>query len=347
MTQTDKPQRDTLAKTSQSRLGKLMGVRIVGVGGHVPENVVTNEDLGELGYDADWIVQRTGILERRHAPEGISTSDMAVEAARRCIEDAGVDPDDIDLLLLGTFTADMPLPSAACLMQEKLGLKAPALDISAACASFVFALWTGMQFVATGCNRLVLVVGADCNSRIVDPADKKTYPLFGDGAGAVLLAPGSDEQGMLSYAVGSDGSGADLLCRPMGGSQTAFYARSRRRTASYFMQMEGRPIFKWAVRIVEDTIKEVLEEADKKLDDVDMFIFHQANMRIINATVKCMGIDPDKVANNLDRYGNTSSGSIPLVLDEVYRQGRIKRGDLLLLSGFGAGLAWATVLLRW
>lgn len=346
MTQTDKPERDTLAKTSQSRLGKLMGVRIVGVGGYVPEQIVKNEDLAALGYDADWIVQRTGILARRHAPEGISTSDLAVEAAQRCIENAGVDPHDIDLLLLGTFTADMPLPSAACLVQEKLGLKAPALDLSAACASFVFALWTGMQFVATGCNRLVLVVGADCNSRIVNPADKKTYPLFGDGAGAVLLAPGSNKQGLVSYAVGSDGRGADLLCRPMGGSQTPF-TQEAADAGHYFMQMEGRPIFKWAVRIVADTIGEVLEEAGKTLDDVDMFIFHQANLRIINSTVKAMGIDENKVANNLDRYGNTSAGSIPLVLDEVYRQGRIKEGDLLLLSGFGAGLAWATVLLQW
>ena len=322
-----------------------MGVRIVGVGGYVPEQTVKNEDLAALGYDADWIVQRTGIRQRRHAPEGISTSDLAVEAAGRCIEDAGVDPHDIDLLLLGTFTADMPLPSAACLVQEKLGLKAPALDLIAACASFVFALWTGMQFVATGCNRLVLVIGADCTSRIADPADKKTYPLFGDGAGAVLLAPGSSQQGLVSYAVGSDGRGADLLCRPMGGSQTPFTPEAA--AGHYFMQMEGRPIFKWAVRIVEDTVAEVLEEAGKTLDDVDMFIFHQANMRIISAAVKAMGIDENKVFNNLDRYGNTSSASIPLVLDEVYRQGRIKQGDLLLLSGFGAGLAWATVLLRW
>ncbi len=346
MTKTPKPQRNTLAPVSQSRLGKLMGVRIVGVGGYVPEQTVKNEDLAELGYDADWIVQRTGIHERRHVPEGISTSDLAVEAAQRCIEDAGVDPDDIDLLLLGTFTADMPLPSAACLAQEKLGLKAPALDLNAACASFVFALWTGMQFVATGCNRLVLVVGADCNSRVANPADKKTYPLFGDGAGAVLLAPGSSEQGLVSYVVGSDGRGADLLCRPMGGSQTPF-TQEAADAGHHFMQMEGRPIFKWAVRIVEDTVTEALEEAGKTLDDVDMFIFHQANMRIITATVKAMGIDENKVFNNLDRYGNTSSGSIPLVLDEVYHQGRVKPGDLLLLSGFGAGLTWATVLLRW
>lgn len=346
MIETDKPERDTLAPVSQSRLGKLMGVRIVGVGGYVPERTVKNEDLAAMGYDADWIVQRTGIHARRHVPEGISTSDLAAEAARRCIESAGIDPGDIDLILLGTFTADMPLPSAACLVQEKLGLKAPALDISAACASFVFALWTGMQFVASGCNRMVLVIGADCNSRILNPEDKKTYPLFGDGAGAVLLAPGSNEQGLLSYAVGSDGSGADLLCRRMGGSQTPF-TQEAADAGLHFMQMEGRPIFKWAVRIVAETTAEVLDHAGKTLDDVDLFVFHQANMRIISSTVKSMGIDEKKVSNNLDKYGNTSAGSIPLVLDEVYRQGRIKPGDLVLMSGFGAGLAWATVLLRW
>ena len=323
-----------------------MGVRIIGIGAHVPDRVVKNEDLAALGYDSDWIVRRTGILERRHVPEGIATSDLSIEAARRCIEDARVDPADIDLLLLGTYTADAPLPAAACIVQEKLGLRAPALDLSAACSSFVFALLTGMQYVATGCSRLVLVIGADCNSRIVDPADKKTYPLFGDGAGAVLLAPGSREQGLVSYAVGTDGSGSELLCRQMGGSRMPFTQEGADEGA-YFMQMEGRPIFKWAVRIVGDTITEVLQDANKSIDDVDLFIFHQANLRIINSVTKALGVDDTKVANNLDKYGNTSSASIPLVLDEVYRQGRIKPGDLLLLSGFGAGLTWGTAILQW
>jgi len=323
-----------------------MGVRIIGVGAHVPEQVVKNEDLAAFGYDSDWIVQRTGIQQRRHAPEGIATSDMAVEAARRCIEDARVDPADIDLLLLGTFTADSPLPAAACLVQEKLAIKAPALDLNAACSSFVFALLTGMQYIATGCSQLVLVIGADCNSRVVDPADKKTYPLFGDGAGAVLLAPGSPKQGLVSYAIGADGSGAELLWRQMGGSQMPFTQEGADEGA-YFMRMDGRPIFKWAVRIVGDTMAEVLQDANKSIADVDLFIFHQANLRIINSVVKTLGADKTKVANNLDKYGNTSAASIPLVLDEVYRQGRIKPGDLLLLSGFGAGLTWGTALLQW
>lgn len=323
-----------------------MGVRIIGVGGHVPECVVKNEDLIKWGYDPQWIEQRTGILERRNAAEGIATSNLAAAAAQRAIDDAGIDPADIDLVLLGTFTPDMPLPSSACLIQNKLGLKAPALDISAACSSFVFALLTGMQFVATGCNRLVLVIGADCNSRIVEPADMKTYPIFGDGAGAVLLAPGGPEQGLLSYAVGADGSGAELLYRRMGGSLLPFTPEGGK-NGLYYMRMDGRPIFKWAVRIVADTIGEVLEAAGKTVDDVNLFIFHQANMRIISSVAGSLGVDDAKIVTNLHKYGNTSAGSIPLALDEVYRQGRVKQGDLIVMSGFGAGLTWGTALLRW
>ena len=338
--------KDVVLKIERSRMGRLMGVQVVGVGSSVPDNVIKNEDLASLGYDADWIVQRTGILERRHAPPHMATSDLAVAAARHCIEQSGVDPGDIDLVLLGTFTPDMPLPATACLVLDQLGLRAPAMDIQAACASFIYAMITGMQFVATGCNRLVLVIGADCNSRMVNPADHRTFPLFGDAAGAVLLAPGSDRQGLVSYAVGADGSGADLLCRKMGGSRLPF-SHDPSSNGLHFLQMEGRPIFKWAIRMLGKTISEVLDAADMTLDDVDLVIFHQANMRIISSAAKDLGIDEHKVFNNLDRYGNTSSASIPLALDEAFRQGRIQRGNHVLFSGFGAGLAWGTVLLRW
>jgi len=323
-----------------------MGVQVVGIGSGVPDRLIKNEDLASLGYDADWIVQRTGILERRHAPPGTATSDMSAEAARRCIEHAGVDPQEIDLLLLGTFTPDLLVPSTACLVQEQLGLRAPAMDLHAACASFVYALITAAQFVATGCSRLAMVIGADCNSRVVDPEDKKTYPLFGDAAGAVLLAPGSDEQGLLAYAFGADGSGANLLWRPMGGTLTP-YSQDGARNGLHFLKMEGRPIFKWAVRVLIQTVHDVLEMADVTLKEVDMVIFHQANMRIINSVIKDLKIEPHKVFTNLERYGNTSAGSIPLALDEAFRAGRIRRGNLILFSGFGAGLAWGTVLMRW
>ena len=330
----------------QSRLGKLMGVKVVGIGSKVPDNVVRNEDLAVLGYDAEWIVQRTGILERRHADPSTATSDLAVDAARRCIDDAGVDPREIDLLLLGTYTPDLLLPATANLVQDRLGLRAPAMDVSAACASFIYAMITGMQYVATGCSRLVLVIGADCNSRVVNPADERTFPLFGDAAGAVLLEAGDPNQGLLSFAVGSDGSGADLLYRPMGGTRMPF-SQEAELNSQQFLRMEGRSIFKWVVRMLRATISETLEAADMTLDDVDLVIFHQANMRIIDAAAKDMDIDPKRVFNNLQRYGNTSAASIPLAMDEAFRAGRIHRGDHVLFSGFGAGLAWGTVLMKW
>jgi len=323
-----------------------MGVQVVGVGSCVPDKCVRNEDLAALGYDADWIVQRTGIMERRHSEPGTATSDLAVGAAKRCIENAGVDPADIDLLLVGTYTPDLLLPTTACLVQEELGLRAPAMDLHAACAGFIFSMITGMQYVATGCSSLVLVIGADCNSRVVNPADKKTYPLFGDAAGAVLLASGDDSQGLLSYAVGADGGGADLLYRPMGGTLKPFN-KDTEDLGGQFLHMDGRPVFKWAIRLLRETISDVLRAADMTLDDVDLIIFHQANLRIINSAVKDLGIDPEKVFLNLERYGNTSAGSIPLALDEANQKGLIKRGDHILFSGFGAGLAWGTVLMKW
>ena len=329
-----------------SRMGSLMGVQVVGTGSNVPDNVVRNEDLASLGYDADWIIQRTGILERRHVPPGMATSDMAVEAARQAIENADVDPAEIDLLLVGTYTPDYLLPTTACLVQAELGLRAPAMDLHAACASFIYCLVTGMQFVATGCSKLALIIGADCNSRVVNPADKKTFPLFGDAAGAALLASGSDSQGLISYAIGADGNGANLLYRETGGTKVP-YTAERVEDGSHFLAMRGRPVFKWAIRLLAETIGDVLEDAEMTLDDVDLVIFHQANMRIINSAVKDLGIDPKKVFNNVARYGNTSAGSIPLALDEAFREGRIQRGSHILFSGFGAGLAWGTVLMRW
>jgi 3-oxoacyl-[acyl-carrier-protein] synthase III len=323
-----------------------MGVQVVGVGAYAPDNVISNEDLAQLGCDPEWIVQRTGIAERRHAPPEIATSDMAAAAAEECIEDAGVDPADVDLVLLGTFTADQLLPSSACLVQERLGLTAPAMDVHAACASFAYAMMTGAQFVATGCSKLALVIGADCNSRVINPNDAGTYPLFGDGAGAVLLKRGDDSQGLLGFAFGSDGAGADLLYREVGGSRKPF-SHDSNTNGAHFLAMEGRPVFKWAVRIVSQSIGEVLEEAHMSLEQIDLFVFHQANLRIIRSVIRDLGIDPRKVFNNLQRYGNTSAGSIPLALDEAYRNGRIGRGDRVLMSGFGAGLVWSTMLMQW
>ena len=332
------------AKLCRSRIGRLMGVQIIAMGSYVPEQRVRNEDLAALGYDADWILQRTGITERRHAAAGVSTGDLAVEAARACLAAGDIRPEQIDLVLLGTFTPDMLLPATANFVQDRLGLCAPAFDVQAACASFAYALITGMQYVASGCSQRALVIGADCNSRMVNPADKQTYPLFGDAAGAVILAPGETDQGILAYAVGSDGSGTSLICRRTGGAREPYSADN---PSGHFLHMDGRPVFKWAIRTLKETIGEVLDAAGMALDEIDLVVFHQANMRIINVAVEELGMKPGRVFNNLDRYGNTSSASIPLALDEAYRLGRIRRGNHVLFSGFGAGLTWGTVLMRW
>jgi 3-oxoacyl-[acyl-carrier-protein] synthase-3 len=323
-----------------------MGVQVLGIGSSYPDERVRNEDLAALGYDADWIFQRTGIVERRHAPPGVATSDLAVEAARRCLAVANVASDEVDLLLLGTYTPDLLLPATASIVQHRLGLCAPAIDLQAACASFAFALITGMQYVATGCSRRVLVIGADCNSRIINPADPQTYPLFGDAAGAVLLGPGSDRQGILAYAVGSDGSGVELLNRPMGGSREPFSTDPASHGRQY-LRMEGRPVFKWAIRMLQETTVEVLRAADVTIEQINLVVFHQANLRIISAAAEELGIRPAQIFTNVERFGNTSSASIPLALDEAFRSGRIRPGDYVLFSGFGAGLAWGTVLMRW
>jgi 3-oxoacyl-[acyl-carrier-protein] synthase-3 len=337
---------DREINTFQAPRRRLTGVAVTGIGSFVPDQIVTNEDLAALGCDADWIVRRTGIRQRRHAPPEMATSDMAVAAAERCIQQADADRRQIDLVVLGTFTPDMPMPSTACLVQYKLGLCAAAMDVHAACAGFFYALVTAMQFVATGCSRMALAIGADCNSRVADPRDVKTYPLFGDAAGAVLLVAGTADQGFAAYTLGADGSGFDLLCCRLGGSRLPVTAERVEQRMQY-LKMEGRPVFKWAVRLLVASIRDVLKEAGVTIADVDLFVLHQANARILDAAAAELELDPAKMIKNLDRYGNTSAGSIPLALDECWQQGKIHRGSQILLSGFGGGLAWGTGLLRW
>lgn len=325
---------------------QLMGVQIVGTGSFVPDNVVTNDDLASLGCDAEWIIQRTGIRERRHAPLGMSTGDMAFKAAERCLAAAGVDRSEVDLLILATLSPDQLLPATATRVQDRLGLCCGAMDLSAACSGFVFALTTAMQFVATGASQRALVIGADANSRVVDPQDIKTYPLFGDGAGAVLIAPGSPEQGALAYTIGSDGSGTELLYRPTGGAIDPF-ENCDPDERGWFMKMDGKPVFKWAVRLIEECSKDVITTAGLQLGDIDWWLLHQANARILDAAVESLSIERERVVMHLDRYGNTSAGSIPIALDETLRAGGIRRGHHLLMSGFGAGLTWGTIVFRW
>jgi 3-oxoacyl-[acyl-carrier-protein] synthase III len=329
------------------RCRSLMGVRVLGTGSYVPDAVVTNDHLHQrFGFDSDWIVKRTGILERRHALPHQATSDLCHEAALRCLENARVRPGDIDLVVLATFTPDMSFPSTACLLQERLKLSCAAVEVEAACAGFLYALITGAAYVVSGASDTALIVGGDCNSRILNPSDIKTYPLFGDGAGAVILTRGSPEQGLISFSLGADGGGGDLLSRPAGGSRMRLSPEVLAKGLHY-MHMDGRAVFRWAVNILSDTIQDVLTHGKLRAEEIDLYIPHQANIRIINAAIDVLHIPRNKMFNNLDRYGNTSAGSIPIALDEAISEGRLHRGDLLVMSGFGAGLAWGTTVMRW
>jgi 3-oxoacyl-[acyl-carrier-protein] synthase-3 len=324
----------------------ITGFAIAGTGSYAPAEVVTNADLVSLGYDPEWIVQRTGIHERRRAAPAEATSDLAYHAARRCLDDARVAADELDLIIVATMTPDMPTPSTACVLQQRLGSTAAAMDLNAACSGYMYALVTGAQFIKTGVMRRVLVIGADLMSRTIHPDDRKTYPLFGDGAGATLLTGASDDHGLLSFVLGADGGGGELLCIPGGGSReplTKAGLDARRQC----MYMDGRQVFKWAVRTCADALRQSIDEAGIALDDIDLVVLHQANIRIIDAAVENLGLPREKVFVNLDRYGNTSAGSIPLALDEARRAGRVRPGDHILLCGFGAGLTWGAGVMRW
>jgi 3-oxoacyl-[acyl-carrier-protein] synthase III len=320
---------------------------VLGTGSYVPDSVVTNEHLHErFGFDSNWIVKRTGILERRHALPHQATSDLCHEAALRCLTSTGVGPRDVDLLVLATFTPDMSFPSTACLVQDRLQLNCAAIEIEAACAGFLYALITGAAYIASGASNCALIIGGDCNSRILNPNDIMTYPLFGDGAGALLLARGRPEQGLLSFSMGADGGGGDLLSRPACGSRMPPSPELLAKGLHY-MHMDGRAVFRWAVAILCDTIQDVLNHSGLSANQVDLYVPHQANIRIINAAIDVLHIPRSRVYNNLDRYGNTSAGSVPLALDEAVLEGRIKPGQLVVLSGFGAGLTWGTTVMRW
>lgn len=336
------PPAPTLARTK-----RLTGFQIVATGSSAPDAIVSNEDLqASHGFDPQWIAQRTGIRQRRHAPAEWATSDLCREACLRCLRAAGVAREEVDLLIVATHTPDLAMPGTACLVQEKLGLFCGAFDVQAACAGFMYALAIGAQFVRSGNASRCLVVGADVSSRIVNPADPSTYPLFGDGAGAVLLAPGGAEQGFLAYQLGTDGSGAELLGRPAGGSRTPLTAE-RLQARQHYFQMNGRAVFRWAVDTVSRSAGEVLRAAGLTPADIALFVPHQANQRILDLAGQRLGLPAERVYSNLARYGNTMAGSIPLALDEAIAEGRIRRGDRILLSGFGAGLSWGSAVVQW
>lgn len=333
-------------------MGQVTGVRVLATGSYVPDQVVTNEDLAALGCDSDWIVRRTGIRERRKANDDQATSDLAYQAALRVMQQANITADQIDLILVATITPDHPTPSTACELQRRLGAVAPAMDINAACAGFMYALVTASQFISAGNAKCALIVGADVMSRTVDPDDKKTYPLFGDAAGAALLVAADSSPnaeaipGILSYQLGSEGCGGEMLCIPAGGTRMPLTPEAYAAGEQY-LRMDGRGVFKWAVRVFEDSVRDVLEHAGVTAEQLDSIVLHQANQRIIDSAVSHLNVPAEIVFVNLDRYGNTSAASIPLALDEAVRSGKIKSGDHVLLCGFGAGLAWGTAIMRW
>jgi 3-oxoacyl-[acyl-carrier-protein] synthase-3 len=320
---------------------------MLGVGSYAPDAVITNDHLQQrLGIDPDMVVRQTGIRERRYALPHQATSDLCYEAARRALDKTGTAAADIDLLLVGTVTPDMSFPSTACLVQDRLGLTCPAFDLSAACAGFLYALVTGSAYVLAGASRRALIIGGDCMSRVVNPNDYKTCTLLGDGSGAVVLAPGRPDQGLLSYTLGADGAGGPLLSRPACGSRLPPSAEAVA-AGLHFVHMDGRAVFRWAVSTLCETIQDVLKAGDVRPDEIDLYIPHQANLRIIHAAADALQIGRERFFTNIDRFGNTSSASVPLALDEAIGEGRVRPGSRLLMSGFGAGLVWGTALWAW
>ena len=317
--------------------------RIIGTGGYLPEKILTNADLENMVDTSDeWIVARTGIKERHIAAEGETTCDMAFEASRQAMESAGIIHSDIDLIIVATTTPDLIFPSTACLLQERLGIHGcPAFDIQAVCTGFVYALAVADKFIKSGSSKRALVVGSETISRIIDWTDRGTSILFGDGAGAVIIEA-SDEPGIISAHIHSDGQFKNLLQVPTGVSRN--YQDVIEGNA--YIEMKGNEVFRMAVNTLGRIVDETLEHNNLKKSDIDWLVPHQANIRIINATAKKLGMSLDNVVVTVDRHGNTSAASVPLALDEAVRDGRIQKGETVMLEAFGGGFTWGSVLLK-
>lgn len=327
----------------------MLRARITGTGSAVPENVLTNHDLEKLvDTNDEWITTRTGIKERRIAANGEYTSTFAAQAARRALAMAGLSPEELDLIILGTVTPDFPFPATACIVQHELGAKkAAAFDLSAACSGFIYGLNMAEAQIRSGMAKKVLVLGAEVLSRVVDFSDRNTCILFGDGAGAVVLEADSGEQGILSTHIYTNGCHWGLLYQPGPGSRNPASVPVTIDNKLYFLRMEGNEVFKHAVRAMGDAAVAALEANQVTADQLALLIPHQANRRIIEATGKRIGLPEDKVFVNLHKYGNTSSASIPIALDEANREGRLKPNDLVLLDAFGGGFTYGAALIRW
>ena len=316
-------------------------VSITGLGSRVPDRIVTNEELAKhVDTSDEWILERTGIRERRMADPSEALSDLALPACREALAQAGVEGKDVDLVIVATVTPDMMFPSTGAVLADQLDARsAAAYDLSAGCTGFVYALAQGYGMVASGLAARALVVGGDVLSRILDWDDRSTLVLFGDGAGAVVLEA-TPEPGFIGFELGADGAGGENLWLP--GSGSRLFDESQK-----YVKMNGREVFRFATRILVQSAEDLLEECEVSIDDVDLYIPHQANMRIIDHATRKLGVPSDRVVINVDRYGNTSSGSIPLALADAAADGRLQPGRLVLMTGMGAGLTWGSTLIRW
>ena len=336
-------------QASSSPVSKVKGgVGIIAIGSYVPEKVLTNHDLEKMVETSDeWIVTRTGIKERRIAAPEQTTSDIATIAAQRALAKANMTAAEIELIIVATISGDVPLPSTACYVQQKLGAKhAFAFDISAACTGFIYALSIAKRFISTGMVKNALVIGAEELSRFTDWTDRNTCVIFGDGAGAVILKPVSEEKGLLTEYLGSDGNAAELIYIPAGGATRPITIEAIEQRQQ-FIKMKGNEVFKFAVLAMGKAIKHALADAHIHSEQVSLMIPHQANTRIIQASAERFNIPMDKVYINIDKYGNTSSASIPIALDEAVQAGKIKENDIIVLVAFGAGLTWGSCVMRW
>ncbi len=322
-------------------------VGVLGLGAYLPEKVLTNQDLEKMVDTSDeWIRTRTGIRERRIAEKGTATSDLAAKASLEAIQSAGLKPTELDLIIVATVSPDMIFPSTACIVQNKIGARCPAFDISAACSGFPYALTIGEGLIRSGSYKHILVIGAEVISGFINWKDRSTCVLFGDGAGAAVLGEAKDGHGILATYLGADGAQANLLHIPAGGSATPPSAASVD-AGLHFVQMEGSEVFKAAVRTMGDAIIEVIKRAGISLDDIHCLIPHQANLRILNAVSERTGIPLEKIFINLDRYGNMSAASTPVALYEAVKNGHIKKNTNVVLVAFGSGLTWAACAIRW
>jgi 3-oxoacyl-[acyl-carrier-protein] synthase-3 len=323
-------------------------IQIKGIGHYAPEKVISNHDFEQMMDTTDeWITTRSGIQRRHYASPEQASSDLGYLASLDALKDAGMDADQIDLIIVGTSSPDMLFPSTACIIADQLHIKSMAFDVSAGCSGFAYSLSIATQFLKTGHYKNALVIGADTISRFIDFSDRSTAVLFGDGGGAIILSTeNTKSEAILAITNGSDGSGACHLLMPAGGSRIPATVESVK-NHGHFVHMNGKEIFKFAVRISDDIVDQLLTKSGKNPDDIDHYLFHQANARIIESAVKRLHVPDEKVIITLDEYGNTSSATVPMALSVCAKSGRIKNGDLILIAVFGAGLTWGGILLRW